>query len=37
MGTRSRITVILSEEDCKQGKVLVFDPKKIDYLFQNTF
>ena len=36
MGTRSRITVILSEEDRKPGKVLMFDPKKIEYEYKYT-
>lgn len=36
MGTRSRITVILKEEDRKPGTVLVFDPKKIDYEYRYT-
>lgn len=36
MGTRSRITVILSEEDRKAGNVLIFDPKKIDYEYNYT-
>ena len=34
MGTRSRITVILSKEDRKPGKVLMFDPKKIEYEYK---